>query len=61
MVIERVAAETVKAVRSPDMAKRLVADGSEGVGTSPAEFATVIRDEHNQWSRVIKQAGIKWQ
>jgi tripartite-type tricarboxylate transporter receptor subunit TctC len=60
-VINRVAAETVKAVRSPEMAKRLIADGSEGVGNSPAEFAKVIRDEHDQWARVIKQAGIKGQ
>lgn len=58
-IINKVAAETVKAVRSPEMAKRLVADGSEGVGSSPAEFARVIRAEHEQWSRVIKQAGIK--
>lgn len=60
-IVNQVAAETAKAVRSPDMAKRLVADGSEGVGSSPAEFAKVIRAEHEQWARVIKQAGIKGQ
>jgi tripartite-type tricarboxylate transporter receptor subunit TctC len=60
-VVERVAAESVKAARSPDMSKRLIADGSEAVGSSPAEFAAVIRAEHDQWSRVIKQAGIKGQ
>jgi len=60
-VISKVAAETAKAVRSADMAKRLVADGSEGVGSSPVEFAKVIRAEHEQWARVIKHAGIKGQ
>jgi tripartite-type tricarboxylate transporter receptor subunit TctC len=58
-VIDRVTAETVKAVRSPAMQKRLVGDGSEGVGSSPAEFAKHIRAEHATWARVIKQAGIK--
>jgi tripartite-type tricarboxylate transporter receptor subunit TctC len=58
-VIERIAAETIKAVRAPEMMKRLVADGSEGVGSKPAEFAVHIRAEHAQWARVIKQAGIK--
>jgi tripartite-type tricarboxylate transporter receptor subunit TctC len=58
-VIDRVVAETVKAVRSPDMQKRLVADGSEGVGSTPAEFAKHIRAEHELWSGVIKRGGIK--
>jgi len=58
-VVERVSAETVKAAQSPDMQKRLVADGSEGMGTRPAEFAAHIRAESEQWRRVIKQAGIR--
>ena len=60
-VIDRVAAETVKAVKSPEMQKRLIADGSEGVGGTPAEFARHIRGEHAMWAKVIKQAGIKGQ
>jgi tripartite-type tricarboxylate transporter receptor subunit TctC len=58
-IIGRISAEAVKAIRSPDMMKSLVAEGSEAVGSSPAEFAAHIRAEHNQWSRVIKQAGIR--
>ena len=60
-ITDRVAAETIKATRSPEMMKRLVADGSEAVGSTPAEFAAHIRAEHAQWSRVIKQAGIRGQ
>ena len=59
--IDRVVAETIKAVRSPEMQKRLVADGSEGVGGTPAEFAKHIRAEHAMWAKVIKQAGIRGQ
>lgn len=59
--IDRVAAETIKAVRAPELMKRLVADGSEGVGTTPAEFTAHIRAERDQWRRVIKQAGIRGQ
>ena len=58
-VVDRVSVETAKAMQSPDMTKRLVAEGSEAVGTSPREFAAHIRAEHEQWSRVIKQAGIR--
>ena len=58
-LIDRIAAETAKATHSPDVVKRLVADGSAPVGGSPQEFAAHIRAEHNLWTRVIKQAGIK--
>lgn len=43
------------------MMKHLIADGSEGVGSTPAEFTAHIRAESEQWRRVIKQGGIKAQ
>jgi len=58
-VIEQLAGETIKAMQAPDMAKRLVAEGSTAVGSSPGEFAAHLRAEHELWSRVIKQAGIR--
>ena len=60
-VINRIAAETAKAVQAPAMMKHLVADGSEGVGSTPAEFTAHIRAESDQWRRVIKQGGIQGQ
>jgi tripartite-type tricarboxylate transporter receptor subunit TctC len=60
-VIDKIAAETTKAVQAPAMMKHLVADGSEGVGSTPAEFTKHIRAESEQWRRVIKQGGIKAQ
>lgn len=59
--IDKIAAQTKKAVRQQDFEKRLVADGSEAVGSSPAEFAAHIRAESKQWRDVIKKAGIKAQ
>lgn len=58
-IIDRVATETAKAVKAPAMMKHLIADGSEGVGSTPAEFTAHIRAESAQWRRVIKQGGIK--
>jgi tripartite-type tricarboxylate transporter receptor subunit TctC len=60
-VIDKIAAETAKAVQAPAMMKHLIADGSEGVGSTPAEFTAHIRAESEQWRRVIKQGGIKAQ
>ena len=58
-VIDQLAGETVKAMQSPEMVKRLVAEGSTAVGSSPQQFAAHLRAEHELWSRVIKQAGIR--
>ena len=58
-IVQRVASETAKAMRSPDMEKRLAAEGSEPVGGTPQQFAAHLKAEHAQWTRVIKTAGIK--
>jgi tripartite-type tricarboxylate transporter receptor subunit TctC len=58
-IVERIAAETGKAMRSPDMEKRLAAEGSEPVGSTPQKFAAHLKAEHALWTRVIKTAGIK--
>jgi tripartite-type tricarboxylate transporter receptor subunit TctC len=60
-VIDALNREVVKAMQSPDMAKRLLAEGSSAAGTSPQEFAAHIRAEHEMWAKVIKQAGIRGQ
>jgi tripartite-type tricarboxylate transporter receptor subunit TctC len=58
-IIDKISREVVKAMQSPEVGQRLLAEGSEAVGSSPKEFETHIRAEQAQWSRVIKQAGIK--
>ena len=58
-IIERIAKETHTAMHTPEITKRLAAEGSDPVGSSPAEFAAHIRAEQVLWSRVIKQAGIR--
>jgi tripartite-type tricarboxylate transporter receptor subunit TctC len=58
-IVERIAQETRTAMHSPEITKRLAAEGSDPIGSSPSEFAAHIRAETEQWSRVIKQAGIK--
>jgi len=60
-IIDRISGEAVKAMQSPDMTKRLIAEGSEAVGSSPQAFAAHIRAEYEMWSKVIKQAGIRGQ
>ena len=58
-IVDKVSREVAKAMQSPEVGQRLLAEGSEAVGSSPREFEAHIRAEHELWSRVIKQAGIK--
>jgi tripartite-type tricarboxylate transporter receptor subunit TctC len=57
-VLSRLNGELVKAARAPDLAEKLAADGGEGAGTTPEEFARLIATETARWGKVIKEAGI---
>jgi tripartite-type tricarboxylate transporter receptor subunit TctC len=58
-VIDRLYAETAKALQSPDMQARFAALGARLVGNRPEDFARFIVAERTKWDAIIKQAGIK--
>ena len=58
-IVDLLASEVAKSMQSTDMVRRLVAEGSTAVGSSPQEFAAHLRAEHALWARVIKQGGIR--
>ena len=57
--IAKLHAELVKIVREAEVQRRLANDGSEPVGSSPAELASFIRTEIEKWSRVVKNARLQ--
>jgi tripartite-type tricarboxylate transporter receptor subunit TctC len=48
-----------RAVKSPEIIDKFNKDGAEVIASSPEQFKKLISDEVIQWSKVIKQAGIK--
>jgi len=58
-IVERLHREFVKALHSPEVERRLLAEGSEIGGIAPEAFAAYIRSEIAKWSRVVKDVGIK--
>jgi len=42
-----------------DLSAKFTDLGVEGIGSSPAEFAAVIKSEIPRWAKVIKDAEIK--
>ena len=58
-VIERLNAEVVKFMRSPEIVAQLAKVGLDGKAGTAAEFAKFVRVEHDKWARVIRAANIK--
>ena len=57
--IERLSAETQKAMKSSAALERLHNDAAESVGGSPAQFAQFIAGEQKRWKQVVEKARIK--
>lgn len=49
----------VKALARPDLKARLVAEGAEIVGSSPAAFAAFFQQEVVKWTEVARLAGVQ--
>jgi tripartite-type tricarboxylate transporter receptor subunit TctC len=58
-VVQRLNAEINKSLAAADFKERLAANGAEGVGGTPEQFARVIERETQKYAAVIKRAGIK--
>jgi tripartite-type tricarboxylate transporter receptor subunit TctC len=58
-VIERLNAETLKALKQKDVIERLQVEGADVAGTTPEEFAEFMRAETAKWGRVVKLSGMK--
>jgi tripartite-type tricarboxylate transporter receptor subunit TctC len=58
-ITSKLHADVVKALNAPEIKERLSSLGIEPIGTTPAEFATFLREELSKWSKVIKATGIK--
>ena len=58
-IINRLNAELVKAMHSPEMKERLAGIGTDAVTDTPEEFAAYIQAEIRKWGDVIRKAGLK--
>ncbi|MBI4290245.1 MAG: tripartite tricarboxylate transporter substrate binding protein [Betaproteobacteria bacterium] len=58
-IIAKLHAATVNALKDPATREGFVKDGAEPVGSTPEEFAAVIREDLKKWAKVTKDAGIK--
>ncbi|HUQ76376.1 MAG TPA: tripartite tricarboxylate transporter substrate binding protein [Burkholderiales bacterium] len=57
--MDRMYAETVKAMNSPELKKVWEGQGATAGGEPPAEFAKLIHSEIAKWAKVVKDSGAK--
>ncbi len=58
-IVERLNAESVKIMQTPETRERLAAVGGEPAAGTPEQAARFLRDEHTRWGKVIRDAGIR--
>ena len=58
-IVERIAAETNKAMRHPEVVRRYGEIGVAGIGSSPQELDRFWRQQLDYLGKIVKDAGIK--
>ena len=58
-VIDKLSAAIAKAVKSPDVVGKIQGLGNDAVGTTPEEFAAILKKDRDRWTPVIKASGFK--
>ena len=56
-VVARLNAVILKALADPDVKKKLLEQGAEPAGETPAQFAAFIASETVKWGKIVKQSG----
>lgn len=57
-IVMRLHAETVKALKAPDLQQKLASEGCEPVGGTPAELEAYIKTEMARWAKIVKASGM---
>jgi len=58
-VVQKLSTELAKAARHPDTVKRFTELGIDAAGSTPEEYAAMIRDADKRYGEVARVAGVK--
>ena len=60
-IVDKLAIETVRILKLPDVNRRISELGAEPVGGTPQQFSALIKSEIAKWAKVIKEANVELQ
>jgi tripartite-type tricarboxylate transporter receptor subunit TctC len=58
-IVNRIQQEVAKAIKTPDVSEKLLAQGAIPSGNTPQQFAALIDAELKKWAPVVKASGAK--
>ena len=58
-IIDRINKAAVNVLAQPEVKEKLLGQGAEAVGDSPAQLSAVVKKEVAKWKQVVKSANIK--
>ena len=58
-IVQRMHAETARALALPDVKERLATAALQPVGNTPQQFAAVIKSEIDRWEKLAKELGLQ--
>jgi len=58
-VVVRLNAEFNKALKMPELRRKLGDEGADAAGGTPEQFAALIKDDSLRWGKVVKESGAR--
>jgi len=59
-IVSRLHEELIRILNAPDVRERILADGSEPVGSAPEDFRHFLLADLAKWAKVVKESGAKF-
>ena len=59
LIVTRLHEELVRILNQPDVRERILADGSEPVGSAPEDFRQFMLADLAKWAKLVKESGAK--
>ena len=58
-IVDLLYKETSRALKQPEIRERLLKEGADPIGSTPAEFSALVKEEFVKFAKVVKDSGAK--
>jgi tripartite-type tricarboxylate transporter receptor subunit TctC len=58
-IVDKLAGTLSQIAKSPEVQDKMVRDGADPIGGSPAEFAKYVKSEREKWLKVLREIGLQ--
>lgn len=58
-IVDRIYRDTVKVIKQPEVTERFIREGADPVGSTPQDFAKLVRHEFAKFGKIVRDSGAK--